>query len=716
MHKPLLISVLVTAALLAACSTDPEQSRAVPVPVPTNPDGSPVTGVLTANFDPSTGVVPTPNNLVYSGTADGTLNIPVANPANFSDPLVAINALDGWSTVAPITTTFSAPPNPATIQAGGSIRMFQVTLCSTTPCPPVGGPVSGVVRQLAANEFTALINPSDPSGTQLVILPLRPLPAKSHFVVVITNGVADAAGNAATPSQIYGITKRTSPLVDGTGASTDPLLPDANAQALEPLRVLTNSAEIAVSAASGIARDAMALTWIFSTQSTTDVFDYIFANATARAHTISPVPGVTLNTLNASLPTWADVYVGTIDLPYYLQAPGDTAPANPARVLGGFWQGVGGSNLTKFNPAPVARSTQTVPVLMSIPNGTSPGACVMPVAGWPIVVFQHGITGNRTNMLGMAAAAAQACFAVIAIDQPLHGITDTSSGLYAANPGGLHALTGTGTNERTFDVDLINNTTSAPGPDGNIDGSGSHTINQLSLLTARDNLRQATSDLLNVLATIPTMATLNAQAFDDTRIHFVGHSLGAMVGTAMLGASTDVASATLGMPGGGIARLLHGSATFGPRIQAGLAAAGVAPNSPDYDRFMFAAQTVVDSADPINHAIRAATNSPIHMVEVVGNGGTNLPDQVVPNAVAGAPLSGTEPLARAMALASVSTTTTDAAGVRGIVRFTAGNHSSLLDPTVSAAAYFEMQTQMATFFATFGTTLLITDNTVVQQP
>jgi hypothetical protein len=69
-----------------------------------------------------------------------------------------------------------------------------------------------------------------------------------------------------------------------------------------------------------------------------------------------------------------------------------------------------------------------------------------------------------------------------------------------------------------------------------------------------------------------------------------------------------------------------------------------------------------------------------------------------------------------MGLASVSETTVDAAGVRGIVRFTEGEHSSLLDPTASAAAYFEMQTEMATFFATFGATLLITDDTVVQQP
>ncbi|MBT8075068.1 MAG: hypothetical protein KJN61_01245, partial [Gammaproteobacteria bacterium] len=64
----------------------------------TNKDGSIVTGVLTASFDPIGGILPSPTNFVYTGTTDLTLNIPVADPNNFSDPTVALNAQDGWST------------------------------------------------------------------------------------------------------------------------------------------------------------------------------------------------------------------------------------------------------------------------------------------------------------------------------------------------------------------------------------------------------------------------------------------------------------------------------------------------------------------------------------------------------------------------------------------------------------------------------------------
>ena len=61
-----------------------------------NKDGSVVTGVLTASFDPSNAVIPFPSSLLYTGTTDLTLNIPVADPGNVTDPIVALNSLDGF--------------------------------------------------------------------------------------------------------------------------------------------------------------------------------------------------------------------------------------------------------------------------------------------------------------------------------------------------------------------------------------------------------------------------------------------------------------------------------------------------------------------------------------------------------------------------------------------------------------------------------------------
>src|SRR5690606_35184364 len=108
--------------------------------------------------------------------------------------------------------------------------------------------------------------------------------------------------------------------------------------------------------------------------------------------------------------------------------------------------------------------------------------------------------------------------------------------------------------------------------------------------------------------------------------------------TSFIALDPTVNVATLSVPGGGIANLLNGSPTFGPRIRAGLAAAGVQAGTPDFDRFLGAAQQAIDSVDPINYGM-ASINNAILLHEVIGSD-DSLPDQVIPNSVPGAPLSG----------------------------------------------------------------------------
>jgi hypothetical protein len=158
--------------------------------------------------------------------------------------------------------------------------------------------------------------------------------------------------------------------------------------------------------------------------------------------------------------------------------------------------------------------------------------------------------------------------------------------------------------------------------------------------------------------------------------------------------------------------MLEASPTFGPRIRAGLAGVGLQPNTPDYDRFFGATQQVIDSADPVNYGFVTAQNA-ILLHEVVG-GGSVLPDQVIPNVVTGAPLSGTEPLIRVMGLTPITATTQDPNGIRGVVRFIEGDHGSLLSPAASPAATTEMQRQMASFMASGGTAVQVTDTSVIR--
>jgi len=183
--------------------------------------------------------------------------------------------------------------------------------------------------------------------------------------------------------------------------------------------------------------------------------------------------------------------------------------------------------------------------------------------------------------------------------------------------------------------------------------------------------------------------------------------LGGMVGAVYLGAETKPTVSSLVSAAGGIPRTLDASARFGETIRASLAAAGVTGAA--YQNYLVAAQWILDSADPINYAKAAVAKHPIHMIEVIG-------DQVVPNAAGAAgPLSGTEPLAAVMGLASVSQPTSNPAmSVNGIVRFTKGNHGSLLNPIESAAVTQEMQSQVAAYQASFGQAIPVLDTSVVK--
>lgn len=720
------LAVALATLFIAACSGSSNSPRAVPAEPARNNDGSIVTAIITARFDPTAGVIPFPNNLLLSGTTDLTLNPPLTVPGNPSDPrnapVLALSALDGFSTVGPWSFTLSSPPRASSLTAGGpngSVRVFEVQL--TGP----GGGVTSVVRELASPaEFVVAPSTSNPNAVGIVpTAPLRPL---TSYMVIVTNGVTDSAGNDATPDQTYFLAKRTSPLCVN-GQSTDPLIPTSNACALEPLRLLTNS-HLAAAGSRGIPAARVVLSWVATTQSTSQVLQANASRVTPAAVQVAPT-GLNLGNLGAGLPPVADIFIGTITLPYFLDAParGAAPPAQAAAVLASFWRSAPGAYVPPFNtlgldptstnntfanPFAVNQGSQTVPLVLTVPNAAS--GRTRPAAGWPIVVFGHGLTRNRTDAFAVAATYAAQGFAVIAIDQPLHGIAPGQPFNIASTPFGAVAR------ERTFDVDLIRNNGQPcpPGqaicPDGIPDTSGAHIINLGSLRTSRDNLRQAHMDLITLARTVPRI-DFNGDGvtdFDGSRIAYTGQSLGGIVGVPFLAIESSVNTGFLSVPGGGIAQLLNGSPTFGPQIRAGLAANGIQAGTPDFDQFLLITQTVVDSADPVNFGFASQTDR--MLMHLVVGGGSVLPDQVVPITVPGAPLSGGDPLARVLGLSAVTASTTNAAGVRGVARFIQGDHGSLLSPTASAAATAEMQGQMASFVVSNGTAVQVQNTSVIR--
>jgi hypothetical protein len=457
----------------------------------------------------------------FSGSADGTLELDTDDGSPLAD---AVATLDGFSTTAEILFPFSEALDATSLVGDQSVFLFEVTT------DPVTREVTGVVGALVpdtdytlglANFATAISGPGIPQpittgdDSLLEIQLLRPLAEKSSYLVLVTDGVQGTNGSSAVESSEYAEIRQT--IQDG-GSFSDPRQ--------EFLKELVAS-HLDTATAEGISADSVIASTSFTTLSVSDVMDAVNTAATPQFSFIQ-FTGLDTSVVNPALGA-AEIYAGIVQVPYFLEK---TDP------LAGFWvcgifPAIGlctGNNPMPFPTDPI--DPLSIPVLITAPGPKS--AFVMfggakPAGGWPVVIFSHGITGNRSNMLAMADGFANSGWAVIAIDHPLHGITDTMDGLYIPDT------------ERTFDLDLINNADLSPGPDGRIDDSGTHFINLTSPPTFRDNNRQASADLISLTASIPTMDIDGGGAdFDGAQIHFVGMSLGSMEGTAYLASNTDV--------------------------------------------------------------------------------------------------------------------------------------------------------------------------------
>ena len=686
MLKRIPLVLIASLALLAGCGV--KSSNPPPSP-------SPNAG-FHANFYLSTSglQLPFPNDLTLSpppsssNSSDGTVNLPVPDPTDYSNPLVAINALDGFSSTAPITEQFSKPIDPSTLP--GNVYVFSVTTDPQQGYAVVG--VNGLLTE--GTDYTLSLSAADPSV--LEITPTGTLGADQSFMVVLTNGIKDTSGDPAQASPQFAELKKD--IASGTTPS-DPTL----AQVAPLFAAMLGAAQ----QAGGINPADVSMIWTLSTQSEGDVLAAIAASAAPGAIAFQDL-GHTTSYFNSQLQGYAEVFVGKLTLPYYSGIP---TANNPLPPLTHFWTGKNGGFLTRYNTEAAPTGTVSVPVIMTIPAQGSPyfqQGGTYPANGWPVAIFQHGITRDRLDDLAVADTFAQFGVATIAIDLPLHGVTKSSNPFYQNQ---LVAQTDPNlvTGERTFNLPTGLDT-NPPAPGTSIAPSGTYFINLGYLLTSRDNLRESVADLLHLTETLPTaqFTTMNngaptSETFNAMDTYYSSLSLGSIVGIPYLaevpkipgyGTSIDVRSATLSEPGGKIAYLLETSPTFGPEIRQGLEQEGLTPGTLPYEYFFQWAQTAVDSGDPLNYASQAASNIPINMTEVVGDS-SNPPDQVVPNWTE-------DLLINAMGLTQYGQSTIDTNGIRGVVKFTAGSHGSIIDPgTTSASATVtqQMQLEMGVFAA-----------------
>jgi len=706
-------ALLLAGLLLGGCSgtssdsigpTNPESGNGAP---PAPPAG---VGDFVPLFRPTSGVLPFPIDLYFSGTTDGTLNLPSSVSA-LTPHFAALNALDGFSTTADITLRFSGAIDAATLES--NVRVVQVAIDNATKA------TVGVLGILQPNvDYSIGVSPDiDSGGATVLIRPLRPLVASTGatnngYLVLVTNGVTSSTGSAATPDTEY-LTVRTAAIADLVGGVNPPTCATITNVTLNGVCRLTYAHLAIGSQLPGpfvVDPASVVASWSFSTVATRDTLAFLAATTAARSFALFATG---LTTAFMGLPGFVDLYAGTLNIDYRLAVPATTTSTS---VMEQPWQAAGPSpsplidpasrNLTRFNPVPASGTSLDIPLLLGVPN-----IMAKPVAGWPVVIFVHGFPRDRTDALLVSDTMASRGFATIAIDMPLHGVTPSSAAY--AQPFATPI-------ERTFDLDLqVNGNIGVPGSDGQVDTTGVNFLNLTNVLVQRDNSRQAVADLIALIRTIPTIDFdgVAGADFDPDRIHIIGYSLGGTHAGTVLGLlGTEVKSSALPSAAGMLTETIKQSATYSELINGLLAAGGLPANTVLYRNFFRNMQAAFDAADTANYASTmagaAAGGRELFFSTFEGGAGGFPTDPVVP-------VNSTRRLIDTVGVTGVtrvnSVGATNVAGTNGgWVPFSQGAHNSLLDPGPSAAVTFELQSEIADFLFTGGDQIIITDGTVIQ--
>lgn len=754
--------------------------------------------------------------------SDGTLKFSTET-ADLSNPVSAMSTLDGWSTtqaiqIVPVTSSGITVQAPAAAEFAASVAplyLLELSFDSTALRP------SGVKKVLTYGvDFVVAA-----SAGKLNLVPLKPLNPSSYYMIVATDSLKDSNGNAVKAGSDYGNYKNNvgsnaqEQTINGlialqeglfkaaTGVSTDHVIFSDWFGTQSGADVLVAVKGAAASVLKSPTLDAAAL-WKQDAKGNTSLPGTYTLAVTGSNPFLTQLdaeqflpqeqkdalatafgPGAPLNGL-AQLTT---VYTGTVKLPYFLSSPATAGSWDKAKTQS--WHGAipslyaianalkasdseviaglvgagvdpallatliadptrqsellaeaskligvtltsGGKpldaeqNIGRFNPLPMLEEVQSVPMRIFAKDALNTIT--------DVIIYQHGVTSVKENAyalaLGQIYAGMQAGkkVALVVIDHPLHGERG-------------FALSGS--------MDTVT-TSDNPTP----------YLNLSYLTVARDNLKQSVADLLGLRLAVGLANAKGAiGSAGSLKVHFLGHSLGAISGTNLLAvANQSIGNAQadalfkfdtggLAMPGGGIAPLLLNSPTFGPTIKMGVLTSGSAELKAGFtayapscktevptcfvneflpslsatqqaaaastlQSYSFAAQSVLDSADPINLGSGIKSDFPLFATEIVGDGALSLSDQVIPNSIASAPLGGTEPLFKVLALQPLTAT---GAASHNAARFVAGGHSSLLAPDEnfdpSGDVTTEMQSEFASFFMSGGTAVKVTNGSLLKQ-
>ena len=425
----------------------------------------------------------------------------------------ALAELDGFGTSAGAFIRFTRPLDPDSLVSGAASVEVE--------SPVIFGYLEG--ERFVRQPVELLVTDED---STIIARPMLPLPPATHAVMAVTRAARGADGVTVEPNHVL---RR---LLDGQ-ESGDP--------ALDRLIPRVSEAVAAMTAQGAIdGGDDLAALLVFTTQS-------IVEESLAMAEVVRERPHAVLERQGCE----DEGAFRTCRLTFEARNFRD-----PERGL-----------VVPDEAGAPDLGSYALPVVVYLPTGEDAQE-----APWPVAIFGHGLSGDKTQAQRLAEFAAPRGWVTIAIDAPEHGEHPQRN---PESGGGVFGL---------LDFFGISG-------DGGVDAAA-----------LRDNWRQAALDKLALIELLK--AGLDADGdgaveSDGARIFYLGASLGGIMGPELLALTPDIAFAGLSVAGGRVTDIVQFGEAFVPLIEL-FTPADTPPG--DLDRFWPVMQTVVDRGDAVNYA------------------------------------------------------------------------------------------------------------------
>lgn len=489
------------------------------------------TTVVFNSADPATG--PFPSDLLTVPDASQRTGLRVNLPAPCGVPCTAavetglLNQLDGFSVRPRLRVQFSGPVNTATLPNG----VFYVALNNLTHDE------RGINKPGDAIGIDTAV--WDPAANALYARPAAVLDQHRRYAVVVTDAVTDAGGAAVMADPAF------LACVDGA----DPREPK------RPVLALARPSPHRAGYCGELARTLAGITVplpghrivaasVFTTMAATAWLEHARAGLGSvppavaleqpqSTFKIANIAGITLHEqtgaqplrfsdlvlpVNASLLAGLDsLVVGSYQSPNFLQPDQTIAPAATGPDL------------------PLPTSTTRIGFNVLLPSTPKPAA------GYPVVIFGHGLGDSRWGgPTAIAPTLARSGFATLAIDAVGHGFGPLSNVTFTDPTGFATTVNGLGRG-----VDLNG--------DGIIESDEGCTIIAPITFGTRDCFRQTVVDLMQLVRAIQQGLDLDGDGkadLDAAHIYYGGDSLGSLYGTMLVAMEPAVRAASLTVGGG----------------------------------------------------------------------------------------------------------------------------------------------------------------------